>query len=111
MQTRIITIPTEQIHDKDSLHKVFKSAMGFPDFYGENWDAWIDCMSSIIDSDDMVQTKISENGLLVLHLDNIDDFKKRCPLEYNNLIECTAFVNKRFEKSGLNPLIALLLAE
>jgi RNAse (barnase) inhibitor barstar len=45
MRTTIIAIPADQITDWESFHSVFQAAFGFPDFYGRNMNAWIDCMS------------------------------------------------------------------
>jgi len=40
-----VRLPTEQITDWRSSHEVCREVFGFPDFYGMNMDAWIDCMS------------------------------------------------------------------
>lgn len=47
MQTTIVDIPAHEITDWDSFHDVFKRVFGFPDFYGRNMDAWIDCMTDL----------------------------------------------------------------
>jgi len=47
MKTMVITIPADQIKDWDSFH--FQATVGFPDYYGRNMDAWIDCMTHIDD--------------------------------------------------------------
>jgi hypothetical protein len=49
MQTTIVTIPADRITDWESFHSVFKQALGFPDFYGRNMDAWNDCMTYLDD--------------------------------------------------------------
>ncbi|HEY4646882.1 MAG TPA: barstar family protein, partial [Steroidobacteraceae bacterium] len=36
-----------RIHDWASFHDEFNRTFAFPDFYGRNMDAWIDCMSSL----------------------------------------------------------------
>ena len=30
------------------VHKIIKAAMDFPDYYGENWDAFWDCLTDMI---------------------------------------------------------------
>jgi RNAse (barnase) inhibitor barstar len=45
----IVRIDTTKIRDWASFHEVFSEAFGFPDFYGRNMDAWIDCMTSLDD--------------------------------------------------------------
>jgi hypothetical protein len=49
MQTTVITIAADQITDWDSFHSVFQATLGFPEFYGRNMDAWIDCMTYVDD--------------------------------------------------------------
>ena len=43
----VVTLPAEEITDWASFHSVCKRLFGFPDFYGRNMDAWIDCMTSL----------------------------------------------------------------
>lgn len=45
-----VSIPDHAFESEASVHHAFAQAMGFPDFYGKNWDAWIDCMSYIDDA-------------------------------------------------------------
>ena len=33
----------------DEVHERIKRAFGFPDYYGENWDAMWDCMDGLFD--------------------------------------------------------------
>ena len=51
-----IKIDFEKIIDWETFHSVFSEAMGFPDFYGNNNNAWIDCMSYL--DEDTGMTKI-----------------------------------------------------
>ncbi|MGE1042627.1 barstar family protein [Bacillus wiedmannii] len=37
------------------LHKLLKERLGFPDFYGENWDAFWDAISGLIELPTTVQ--------------------------------------------------------
>lgn len=39
-----IKINSSDISDWDSFHNVFSKAFDFPDYYGRNMNAWIDCM-------------------------------------------------------------------
>ena len=41
----VLEVDCRQITDWDSFHDVFARACGFPDFYGRNLNAWIDCMT------------------------------------------------------------------
>lgn len=106
---RTVTIPVEKIVDWPSFHETFQSELGFPDFYGRNMDAWIDCMTSVDTASDGMTTVTAQPGeLLVLRIDDPFDFRRRCPEQYDALVECTAFVNFRRVKVGQPPVLALL---
>jgi Barstar (barnase inhibitor) len=111
MQTTILTIPADKITDWDSFHSVFQAALGFPDFYGRNMDAWIDCMSYIDDpSSGMASAAVAPGELMTLRIDDAADFHRRCPEQYDALIECVAFVNYRRIADGGTPVLALMLS-
>lgn len=107
MQNLVIRIDTNRIKDWNSFHNLFAEVFGFPDFYGRNMDAWIDCMSSLDVEDGMTQVHVSPGNVVVLQLENADGFFTRCPDQYNALIECSAFVNHRRIEIGLEPVMAL----
>ena len=110
MQTTIVTIPADRITDWDSFHFVFKTVLGFPEFYGRNMDAWIDCMSYIDDPrSGMANVFVGPGELMTLRIDDAPDFQRRCPEQYKALIECAAFVNYRRIEGGETPVLALML--
>lgn len=110
MQTTVISVPTENIFDWDSFHDVFKAALGFPDFYGRNMNAWIDCLTCADDGDaGMMSPTVAGGELLTLRIDDAASFKSRCPDQYDALIDCTSFVNFRRVAVGSEPVLALLL--
>jgi hypothetical protein len=81
---------------------------GFPQFYGKNMDAWIDCMSSLDSPEDGLTTVHCNKGdFFVIELINAIDFKKRCPEQFDAFIDCSAFVNYRNIEIGMNPLLML----
>jgi len=109
-QTTIVTIPAEQIEDWASFHRVFREVLGFPDFYGCNMNAWIDCMTDVDDSESgMSSLCIAPGELLMLRIDDAPDFRRRCPEQYDALIACTAFVNHRRMDRDAPPVLALML--
>jgi len=104
----IVRIDGRRIRDWGSFHAVFKEAMGFPDFYGANMDAWIDCMSYVDDpTAGMTTQHVSPGAVLTLHVDEINDFAFRCPEQYDALVECSAFVNWRRAERGEPAVLAL----
>lgn len=93
MDSLIVTVPVKNISDWPSFHQVFQDILGFPAFYGRNMNAWIDCLTSV-DSpqDEMSAVTVSPGGIRILRVDHPFDFRKRCPEQYDALIECSAFV-------------------
>ena len=103
-------IASDQIKDWESFHSVFRAALGFPEFYGRNMNAWIDCMTDIDDpSGGMTNISVARGELVALRIDDAPDFEQRCPEQYRALIECTAFVNYRRVKVGEAPVLTLML--
>lgn len=106
----VITIPVHEITDWPTFHDVFKRALGFPDFYGRNMNAWIDCMTSVDAAEDgLSSVTVAPGEILVLRIDDPFGFRQRCPEQYDALIECSAFVNFRRTELGETPALALLL--
>lgn len=96
--------------DWDSFHDVFEQALGFPEYYGRNMDAWIDCLTYADDADSgMVTNPVASGDLLTLAITDAAEFKQRCPEQFDALIECTAFVNYRRREVGDGPVLALLM--
>ena len=105
----VVEIDTSKIKDWESFHDVFSAAMGFPDFYGRNMDAWIDCMTSLdVPSDGMSKIHAPEGGVLVLALSDMGGLAQRCPKIYEALVECSAFVNYRRMEGGEEPPVLAL---
>ena len=110
MHTQVVIIPTERIVDWNTFHDVFDEALGFPDFYGRNLNAWIDCLTSADDAESgMIARPVAIGDLLTLSICNAAEFKQRCPAQFTALIECTAFVNYRRREVGEGPILALLI--
>ena len=43
-----MTIDLEAAADIDHLHEIFKERLGFPNFYGKNWDAFWDTITALV---------------------------------------------------------------
>ena len=105
---KLIKLDTRLIIDWDTFHSVFAEVFGFPDFYGRNMNAWIDCMTSLDDpSAEMSSVHTPPGGVVVLELEHVDDFVGRCPVQYDAIIECAAFVNYRKIEGGWPAVLAL----
>jgi Barstar (barnase inhibitor) len=109
MDIKIITLPSDKITDWDTFHSVFQEIFGFPGFYGCNMDAWIDCMGYLDEPDSgMSNVTVAKGGLVIIRVENPSELKKRCPEQYEALVECAAFVNYRCVNAGESPLLALM---
>ena len=71
-------------------------------------DAWNDCMTYLDDSTaGMSNVHAAPGGVVVLALEQMDDFARRCPEQYAAIVECTAFVNWRRIERGHSAVLAL----
>jgi RNAse (barnase) inhibitor barstar len=76
----LIKVDTRRITNWDTFHRVFAAAFGFPDFYGRNMNAWIDCMTDLDDPGArMTSVHAEPGGVVVLELEHVDNFASRCP--------------------------------
>ncbi len=92
----LVRIDTRRISDWETFHSVFAVVFGFPDFYGRNMNAWIDCMTSLDEPcDGMTQIHAPQGGVVVLALDDVANFSERCPDQFTAIIDSVAFVNHR----------------
>lgn len=108
--TRTVTIPVEKIADWPSFHDTLQRELGFPDFYRRNMNAWIDCMTSVdIPSDGITTVTVQPGEILVFRIDEPFESCRRCPAQYDALVESAAFVNFRRLETGEFQVLALLL--
>jgi hypothetical protein len=106
----VVEVPIDRITDWDGFHHVFAEVLGFPDYYGRNLDAWIDCLTYADDADaGMIDSALiaSDGDVLTLQLGILGDFAERCPEQYDALLDCASFVNWRRIEAGARPIIAL----
>jgi hypothetical protein len=55
----------------------------------------------------MTKVHVPKGGILVLQLDHVKEFAKRCPMIYDDIIECSAFVNWSRIERGQDAVLAL----
>lgn len=90
-------IDVSGVNDWAGFHECFARKFEFPDYYGRNMDAWIDCMEDYA----------LEQDSLVLHIDGMPKLKETCPEIYEAICECAAFINYRARDSGGETFLAL----
>ena len=104
----VVTIDTRKIVDWDSFHTIFAEAFGFPEYYGRNMNAWIDSLTYLNDPDGCdTRVKAEPGGVVVVQLQHMRDFAKRCPELYSAIVERAAFVNYRLIATGQPPTLTL----
>ena len=100
-----VNIDGSQLSDWAAFHDVFAELLGFPDFYGRNMDAWIDCMTSLASPDDgLTSVHGSSTDPVVLHIQNASSVPSDL---LDALSECAAFVNWRRIEVGEPAILAL----
>jgi len=106
-----VSINTDRIVDWDSFHDIFSETFRFPEFYGRNMEAWIDCMSKLHHPiANMGGLDVDQSDSVIIELLNSFSFVTNHPKIFNTLLECTTFANKRFieNKSREQILFAFL---
>ena len=100
-----VIVDCSHITDWVSFHDVFDAAFGFPDFYGRNRDAWIDCMTRL--DEDFSKVRVAPGEVLTLRLENTNALEKSAPDILANLLEMAGFVNDRRTGIGQPPVLQI----
>jgi len=104
-----VRLDGSEITDWNAFHTACRTAFGFPDFYGCNMDAWIDCLSSLREDDGMSRFRLEGDDMLCIEVLHTDALRQQAPAILAALEDCTAEVNERYAESGEKPALALLL--
>lgn len=96
-ENRIVPLDCGRISDRASFHRVFAETFGFPDFYGANGDAWIDCMTY---PGEMTGIGLEDEDVITIRLLDSGGLKARCPELLAEIFELAAFVNFRRVSAG-----------
>ena len=101
-----VRIKASKILTWKAFHSYFQREFGFPEFYGRNLDAWIDCMEDLDKPENGMSTFTVKKGqMLVLHLTNVDELKTKAPDIYYTILECSAHINRSRMASSELPLL------
>lgn len=90
-----VKIDTKRIKGWDSFHEVFSNTFDFPEYYGRNMDAWIDCMDEFT------------SEMTLIDLGDCRTLKENNPEIVEAINECSAFVNYRRIEAGENPILII----
>ena len=103
-----VSINTKAIKDWDTLHAVCKKAFGFPDFYGRNGNAFIDCLSDLDSDDGMTRFVLYRGETLTVELSGAYEFAERAPELAAALLAWIGAANARYVEDGKPPRLVLL---
>ncbi len=71
-------------------------------------NAWIDCLSCLDEQEKMSRFTLEKGELLHIEISYTEDFNSRLPEIFDALVECSAFVNRRYVDDGKPPVLSLL---
>ena len=98
-----------KIKTVDNFHDEMKKLFGFPDFYGRNIHALIDCLTSLrYPEDGMTSVNIDKNSAVLLEVRNLD-YTKYDLIEM--LFSSVQYVNFRCKYMEDEPLIFIYLIQ
>lgn len=105
---KTITFNLKSITTIDQLHTLLRDSFGFPEFYGKNFPALVDCWSSL---------RYPRHQMSTLHLDSLEDSLEMTLLNMSScneeiaktLISAVELVNQRAALNKLSPVIKLVL--
>ena len=97
------------ITDWASFHAQSRAAFGFPDFYGETMDAWVDSLSYLRDQDGMSRFRLRADETLRIVLVGAVQMRAHVPDILDEMTFCIAGINERYEDYGEKPALVLEL--
>jgi len=104
----IIRIDARRLTDAAGLHATMSEAFGFPDSYGKNLDALVDCLTHLDDPKSaMSRVQVFPGELALLVLEHLDAKNKKQTAQVEALVDAVAFVNWRRLESGEPAVLAL----
>jgi RNAse (barnase) inhibitor barstar len=104
-----VRLDGEKINSWDAFHSESQAAFGFPDFYGRNIDAWIDCLSTLRENDGMTKFVLGPYETLQIEVPHSDILRKQASEIFRALKEYTAIVNRLYVENGEEPALGLVL--
>lgn len=104
-----VKLDGELLTDWEAFHTVSQEAFGFPDYYGRNISAWIDCLSYLRDDDGMAAIRLNDDELLTIALSGSEALGQRFPELLEELQFCVDMINERYADYGEKPALQLLL--
>lgn len=105
-----VILDAAQLPDWNAFHAASKAAFGFPDYYGANMDAWIDCLSYLRDEEGMSRFRLAPKETLDITLSNSQIWREQQSEMLEELQFCIEAINDRYQDYGELPALTLALA-
>jgi hypothetical protein len=100
------TLNGAAIASADDFHAQSRAAFGFPEFYANTIDAWVDCLSYLRDEENMTKFRLKPNEVLEIVIADA----AQMPAELlEELTFCVGGINERYEDYGEKPALKLSL--
>ena len=93
----------------DTFHTESRQAFGFPAFYANTIDAWVDCLSYLRDEDGMTRFRLKPDEVLEIVVKDAAAMRERVPDLLDEMTFCIAGINERYEDYGEKPALLLVL--
>jgi hypothetical protein len=101
------TVDLSAVDSWSELDRVWAEALGFPDWYGHNRDAWLDIMSNL-DEIGMVQRPFEGPGAILIRVQGAEVLSARHPQVLAELVQLSVAANKRYARSQSGRELALV---
>lgn len=99
----------ETITGWDAFHDACQAAFGFPEFYGRNMNAWVDCLSYLRDEEGMTKFLLKPDETLQIIVANAEILRKHAPDILEDVAFCIEAINERYDDYGEKPALELIL--
>jgi Barstar (barnase inhibitor) len=103
-----VQLDGDAIVDWQTFHAQCASVFGFPDFYGANMNAWIDCLTYVRGGDGMSRFQLGPDEPLIVDVIGTQAFNQRAPEVFDAFVACAAAVNRRQIEAGEVPALHLV---
>jgi hypothetical protein len=103
-----VQLDARKMTDWPGFHQESRQILGFPDFYGNNLSAWIDCLSSLRDGDGMSRFELGPDETLDLEILHARELQRTAPEIAEALQDAVADINERYTESGEKPALNLV---
>jgi hypothetical protein len=106
-----VNLDGEAIRDWPSFHAECRREFGFPEFYGNNMDAWVDCLSYLRDDDGMSKFRLGTDEVLRIEIRHAAALRAHAPDIPEELAFCVEAINDRYADYGEPPALELVFTD